>query len=391
MHALSQLPILVISDKYELIQSYGNTEYLLPYYQLIKNLKIPLDADLTFYEGLFEESFLIFPASHHFISIGPFYLYLLDEDYREKIVERFLERYSFKEKEELLNYMSTVPCFSINQIRSLMITIDAFFQTTFEQNCQQTIRNMMQKAQVILAEPQFIANLELENVPSFHLPNALNHLNHIINLVKLGNTSLLKEEINRIPLFGISNSSISILRAEKNLSVIYLTKLLELSFTENTDVAKNDAQVKQFLKMTEEATNPVEVLRIRAAAILSFSESLANKSISDKRQMYNSILHYVNNHLYSKLRVSDIANHLYISESHLRLVFKKYSDISLQSHILKAKIQEAKLLLKRGMPVGEVAKVLHFYDMTHFLKTFKKYTGMSSKEFLNKQEKHVNK
>ncbi|MFX5005301.1 helix-turn-helix domain-containing protein, partial [Acinetobacter baumannii] len=77
----------------------------------------------------------------------------------------------------------------------------------------------------------------------------------------------------------------------------------------------------------------------------------------------------MDNHLYSKLKVSDIANYLYISDSHLRSVFKKYSDISLQSYILKAKIKEGQLLLQRGVPIGEVAKLLHFYDTTHFLKT----------------------
>ncbi|MHC5879659.1 AraC family transcriptional regulator, partial [Streptococcus pyogenes] len=81
-----------------------------------------------------------------------------------------------------------------------------------------------------------------------------------------------------------------------------------------------------YITLNEEASNLIEVLQIRYAAILSFSESLTNKSISDKRQMYSSVLHYVDNHLYSKLKVSDIANHLYVSESHLRAVFKKYSE-----------------------------------------------------------------
>ncbi|MUG33501.1 AraC family transcriptional regulator, partial [Psychrobacter sanguinis] len=91
---------------------------------------------------------------------------------------------------------------------------------------------------------------------------------------------------------------------------------LELSFAESTDVARNYELAKHFMKLTEEAIDLIEVLRVRAAAIISFSESLANKSTSDKKQVFDSILHYVSSHIYSKLKVSDIASHLYISESH---------------------------------------------------------------------------
>ena len=243
----------------------------------------------------------------------------------------------------------------------------------------------------IWEEPQIIANLELENTPSFHVPTVLNYLNHIIDLVKLGNTELLKKEINCIPASDVISSSISALRAEKNLSMIYFTKLLELSFTENTDVAKNYERIKHFMNLTEKAPDLLKVLQIRAAAIISLSESLTNKSVSDKQQMYNSILYYVDKHLYSKLKVSDIAKHLYISESHLRAVFKMYSSISLQTYILKEKVQEAKLLLRRGVPAGEVAKLLYFYDTTHFLKTFKKYTDTTPYDYLAHYQQSITK
>ncbi|HHK1608560.1 TPA: AraC family transcriptional regulator, partial [Streptococcus pyogenes] len=53
------------------------------------------------------------------------------------------------------------------------------------------------------------------------------------------------------------------------------------------------------------------------------------------------------------------------------------------------KIKEAQLLLKRGIPVGEVAKSLYFYDTTHFHKIFKKYTGISSKDYLAKYRDNI--
>ncbi|GMX39133.1 hypothetical protein ScKU71_03560 [Streptococcus canis] len=57
LHNLSQLPISVMSLDKELIQVYGNEDYLLPYHQILKRLVIPHDAeDISFYEGLFDFS-----------------------------------------------------------------------------------------------------------------------------------------------------------------------------------------------------------------------------------------------------------------------------------------------------------------------------------------------
>ncbi|WOK57115.1 YSIRK-targeted surface antigen transcriptional regulator [Streptococcus equi subsp. zooepidemicus] len=384
LHNLSQLPVLVLSQNLELLQAYDDEERRFPYYELIKTLDIPSNTELSCYEGMLEEASLIFPIGDKFIFIGPFYTSSFQDCYKEELADSFLKHSPDTSKQELIDYISTIPHFPASHIRSLLITVDAFFDTNFEMDCQRFINHLLE-------EPQIIANLELENTPSFHVPTVLNYLNHIIDLVKLGNTELLKKEINCIPASDVISSSISALRAEKNLSMIYFTKLLELSFTENTDVAKNYERIKHFMNLTEKAPDLLKVLQIRAAAIISLSESLTNKSVSDKQQIYNSILYYVDKHLYSKLKVSDIAKHLYISESHLRAVFKMYSSISLQTYILKEKVQEAKLLLRRGVPAGEVAKLLYFYDTTHFLKTFKKYTDTTPHEYLAHYQQSITK
>lgn len=391
LHNLSQLPVLVLSQNLELLQAYDDEERRFPYYELIKTLDIPSNTELTCYEGTLEESSLMFPIGDKFIFIGPFYTSFFQDSYKEELADSFLKRYPDKSKKELVGYISTIPHFPASHIRSLLIAVDAFFDTSFEMSCQQSINDLLEEAQLIWEDPHIIANLELENTPSFHVPTVLNYLNHIIDLVKLGNTELLKKEINCIPASDVISSSISALRAEKNLSMVYFTKLLELSFTENTDVAKNYERIKHFMNLTEKAPDILKVLQIRAAAIISLSESLINKSVSDKQQIYNSILYYVDKHLYSKLKVSDIAKHLYISESHLRAVFKMYSSISLQTHILKEKVQEAKLLLRRGVPAGEVAKLLYFYDTTHFLKTFKKYTDTTPHDYLAHYQQSITK
>ncbi|TNY46328.1 AraC family transcriptional regulator, partial [Streptococcus pyogenes] len=129
-------------------------------------------------------------------------------------------------------FRSLVPHFPINNVRTLLIAIDAFFDTQFETPCQQPIHQLLQHSKQMPADPDIIHRLKHISKASSQLPPVLEHLNHIMDLVKLGNPQLLKQEINRIPLSSTTSSSISALRAEKNLTVIYLTRLLEFSFVE---------------------------------------------------------------------------------------------------------------------------------------------------------------
>lgn len=309
LHTLSQLPISVMSQDKELIQLYGNKDYLLPYHQFLKRLTISCEEnDICCYEGLFEESFLIFAIRQQIIAIGPFYPYALDLDYHNKLADDFLRRFSERSKEDILAYLALVPCFPLVNMRSLFVALDAFFHTQFEDKHRQIIKQLLKQSERIVSDPEVIRHLHHDNRPSFQLPTVLDHLNQIISLVKLGNPQLLKQEINRIPLSSITSSSISALRAEKNLSVIYFTKLLELSFVENTDVPKHYRLVKRYITLNEEASNLIEVLQIRYAAILSFSESLTNKSISDnvKCTAASSIMWIIISILSSKSLISPI-------------------------------------------------------------------------------------
>lgn len=103
LHTISQLPISVMSRDKELVQLYGNEDYLLPYYQFLKHLAIPYNQDITVYEGLFEESFLIFPVCQYLIAIGPFYPYSPDINRQEQLSSRFLEQFSHRSKKEILS------------------------------------------------------------------------------------------------------------------------------------------------------------------------------------------------------------------------------------------------------------------------------------------------
>lgn len=86
----------------------------------------------------------------------------------------------------------------------------------------------------------------------------------------------------------------------------------------------------------------------------------------------------------SDVKIEDIAKICNVSECYFRRLFKEYSGESPMDFRQHCRIEKAKQLLlsDEGLSVGEISEELHFSDIYHFSKTFKKYTGVSPNSFL---------
>ncbi|BAV04853.1 Helix-turn-helix domain-containing protein [Filimonas lacunae] len=83
--------------------------------------------------------------------------------------------------------------------------------------------------------------------------------------------------------------------------------------------------------------------------------------------------------------VKHIANQLNISPNYLSDLLKKYTGKTTQEHIHLQLTEKAKsLLLSTSKPVSEIAYELGFLHPSHFTKLFKSGTGLSPRDYRNK-------
>ena len=71
-----------------------------------------------------------------------------------------------------------------------------------------------------------------------------------------------------------------------------------------------------------------------------------------------------------------------LSPTYLSEFFRKKVNMSLREYIIKARLKWVEIrLLNSDYTFTEIAAELSFTDVSHLSKTFKKYTGMSIRDF----------
>jgi len=94
---------------------------------------------------------------------------------------------------------------------------------------------------------------------------------------------------------------------------------------------------------------------------------------------------YIYDHLNEKILLKDISDYLEINKSYLCELFKKETGTTVNNYVTKLKIKVAeKMLTTSDYESAYIAEYFSFSSHSHFISTFKKYTGMTPNEFRNK-------
>lgn len=94
---------------------------------------------------------------------------------------------------------------------------------------------------------------------------------------------------------------------------------------------------------------------------------------------------YVHNHINSKITLNNIADYLQITPEHLSIYFKKHTGITVKNFINKEKINHSKfLLITTELTILEISFILEYPDQSYFSKLFKKFTGQTPLEYRKK-------
>ena len=95
-------------------------------------------------------------------------------------------------------------------------------------------------------------------------------------------------------------------------------------------------------------------------------------------------LAYIEENYREKLKLSDVADQIYVSQWHLSKLLNKHTGQNFSEIHNTIRIEKAKELLKDpSLRIGDIAEEVGFLDVAHFSRVFKKQAGISANEYRN--------
>jgi len=96
-----------------------------------------------------------------------------------------------------------------------------------------------------------------------------------------------------------------------------------------------------------------------------------------KDERITEAISFITNHQEQTLKIKDVANHIHLSESRLRFLFKKQVGQPIQSFMLWLKVINSLNLVLKGKQITNTAYDVGFWDASHMIRSYKELLGVA--------------
>jgi len=210
----------------------------------------------------------------------------------------------------------------------------------------------------------------------------------LLDNVKNGRIEKLNEVLN---YSIVEQAELGILSKRNNLrSVQYLMitgialicrAAIEGGLNEETAFTLNDFYIQKL----EDQNSLIEILSLMEEAIYDYTSRVSQANTMKYSGPITTCIHFIENELYGDLTLDQLSAICHLSPNYLSSLFKKEVGTSFSEYIQQQRIDEAKKLLTfTNYPILDIGSLLNFTDQSYFIKVFKKFTGITPKQYRTK-------
>ena len=145
-----------------------------------------------------------------------------------------------------------------------------------------------------------------------------------------------------------------------------------------------------YLRELEKCKNAADMSLVGAKAQIAFTEAVRDGRLEKSRYSYiEECKNYVAGHLRQPFKVGDIAPAIGVNRTYLAKKFSDSEGMTIQQYVMKQRCKHAANLLKYSdYPISIISEYFSFASQSHFGVQFKKYYGVTPKEYRN-QNKYI--
>ena len=227
----------------------------------------------------------------------------------------------------------------------------------------------------------------LEDPPTYNNHNSYQLEQVLMDMIRKGDTAALKEWIISAPAVNGGILAVDQLRQMKNTFIVTATLASRAAIRGGMDVDDAFALSDAFIQKCELLKSPDSIFNLQYRMVLELTERVERLRIGrNPSKLTLEVANYIQHHLSEAITAEDIAKSLFLSRPYLSRKFKEETGENLTDFILKEKTEEAKRLLRyTDKSATAIGVYLGFSSQGHFSRVFRKYTGLSPREY---REKH---
>lgn len=215
-----------------------------------------------------------------------------------------------------------------------------------------------------------------------HTPYTLEKL--ALQCVSRGDKEGLKKALSDTQMSEQGILALDSLRHAKNVAISSITlasrAAIEGGINAETAFTVNDS----YIRMVEKMTTPEQIRAIVLEAQYKLTDMVSETNVKEEipHPLINKVKDYVFRNLQNEMKVSDMADEFAINADYLSYLFHKSTGKTITQYILEEKVKAAKsMLIYTENTLQEIAFALNFSSQSHFSTVFRKFTGMSPREF----------
>lgn len=203
----------------------------------------------------------------------------------------------------------------------------------------------------------------------------------LIAKVKMGNVQEAKGILNDLlgyVLFSEGNSLESV-----KPRAIELASLLSRAAIEGGAATDHILKINnQFIRFLDHVTTLETLCYQLQETVEVFTDSMFNTLPAKNQELVRRAMHYISRNYMRKLTLEETASYVHLNAPYFSTVFKQASGSSFKEYLNMIRIEESKRLLSNtNYAILDIAIATGFENQSYFSKVFKKFTGLTPKQF----------
>lgn len=203
----------------------------------------------------------------------------------------------------------------------------------------------------------------------------------LITKVKTGNLQESRRVLNDILgyVFFSENNSLEVIKSRS----AELCSLLSRAAIEGGALTDNILSINnQYLRALGEISSIEKLCFMLQEVMEAFIDSMFNYVPTRHNDLIRKAIAYISKNYSLNLTLEDVANHVHLNPAYFSTLFKQISGSSFREFLNIVRVEEGKrLLANTDYSIIDIAIAVGFDNQSYFSKVFKKYTGLTPKQY----------